>query len=44
MSANEIKENISRLEKTISLNIWNIGYVNNCKAQIANYKLMLEGK
>jgi hypothetical protein len=42
MSKQEILENIKRLEKTISMNIWNEGYVSNCKEQIENYKKQLE--
>ena len=38
---NLIKENIKRLENTISMNIWNKGYVLNCKTQIENYKKQL---
>ena len=42
MSQSEIKVNIERLEKTISMNIWNKGYVANCKAQVERYKSMLK--
>ena len=41
MTTQEIKTNIERLENTIKMNIWNKGYVANCKASIENYKLML---
>ena len=41
MTTQEIKTNIERLENTIKMNIWNKGYVENCKSQIENYKLML---
>jgi hypothetical protein len=41
MTTTEINTNIARLENTIKMNIWNKGYVANCKAQIENYKLML---
>ena len=41
MTTQEIKTNIERLENTIKMNIWNKGYVNNCKSQIESYKLML---
>ena len=41
MTVQEINTNIVRLEKSISMNIWNKGYVANCKAQIENYKSML---
>jgi len=42
MKSQEILENIKRLEKTISMNIWNKVYVSNCKEQIENYKKQLE--
>jgi hypothetical protein len=42
MKTQEILENIKRLEKTISMNIWNKVYVSNCKEQIENYKKQLE--
>jgi hypothetical protein len=42
MTTQEIKTNIERLEKTISMNIWNKAYVQNCKSQIESYKLMLK--
>ena len=42
MTAQEINTNIERLKKTISMNIWNKGYVLNCKNQIEAYKLMLK--
>jgi len=41
MTTQEIKTNIERLENTIKMNIWNKGYVANCKSQIESYKLML---
>jgi len=41
MSIEEIKTNIERLEYTIKMNIWNKGYVENCKIEIENYKSML---
>ena len=41
MTTQEINTNIARLEKSISMNIWNKGYVANCKTQIENYKSML---
>ena len=41
MSVEEIKTNISRLEYTIKMNIWNKGYVANCEKQIEFYKLLL---
>jgi hypothetical protein len=41
MTTQEIKENIKRIEQTIAMNIWNKGYVANCKAQIESYKSML---
>lgn len=41
MTTQEINTNIARLENTIKMNIWNKGYVSNCKAQIENYKSML---
>jgi hypothetical protein len=44
MKTQEILENIKRLEKTISMNIWNKGYVANCKEQIENYKKQLENE
>ncbi len=42
MTTEEIKENISRLEATISSNIWNKGYVSNCREQIKTYEEMLK--
>lgn len=42
MTNEEIKENIERLEKTIRLNYWNKGYVENCKEQIKTYKILLK--
>lgn len=42
MTKQEIKTNIERLENTISMNIWNKGYVLNCQAQINNYKKLLK--
>lgn len=42
MTTQEIKTNIERLEKTISMNIWNKGYVANCKSQIEVYKSLLK--
>ena len=44
MKSEEILENIKRLEQTISMNIWNKGYVANCKSQIENYKKQLENE
>jgi hypothetical protein len=44
MNTQEINTNISRLEKTISLNFWNKGYVANCKNEIEQYKEMLKGE
>lgn len=41
MTNNEIIKNIARLEATIAANIWNKGYVSNCKTQIASYKEMM---
>ncbi len=41
MTTQEINTNIIRLENTIKMNIWNKGYVSNCKALIENYKSML---
>ena len=41
MTTQEILINIQRLEDTIKMNIWNKGYVENCKSQIESYKLML---
>ena len=41
MTTQEINTNIERLENTIKMNIWNKAYVENCKSQIENYKLML---
>jgi hypothetical protein len=41
MTAAEINTNIARLEATIQMNIWNKGYVENCKSQIEYYKSML---
>ena len=41
MTSQEIKTNIARLEETIQMNIWNKGYVENCKSQIEYYKSML---
>jgi len=41
MTTQEILINIQRLEDTIQMNIWNKGYVENCKSQIESYKLML---
>jgi hypothetical protein len=41
MTTEEILINIQRLEDTIQMNIWNKGYVENCKSQIESYKLML---
>ncbi len=41
MTTQEILMNIQRLEDTIQMNIWNKGYVENCKSQIESYKLML---
>jgi hypothetical protein len=41
MTTQEILINIQRLEDTIQMNIWNKGYVENCKCQIEYYKLML---
>lgn len=38
----ELKENIKRTENTISMNIWNKGYVANCKNQIKSYKNQIE--
>jgi hypothetical protein len=42
MTTQEIKTNIERLEKTIAKNIWNKGYVANCKNQIEYYKTLLK--
>lgn len=42
MTKQEILINIERLEATIAQNIWNKGYVANCKATIESYKKMLE--
>ena len=42
MTTQEINTNIERLENTIKMNIWNKGYVANCKSQIENYKSMLK--
>ena len=44
MNKQEINNNIIRLEKTISLNFWNKGYVANCKHEIEQYKEMLKGE
>jgi len=41
MTTQEINANIQRLESTIKMNIWNKGYVENCKSQIESYKKML---
>lgn len=41
MSAKDIKINIERLEYTIKMNIWNKGYVANCKNEIEYYKSLL---
>jgi septation ring formation regulator EzrA len=38
----QITENIKRLEKTISLNCWNKGYVRNCQNEIESYKQKLK--
>lgn len=38
----KITENIKRLEKTISMNCWNKGYVKNCQNSIEEYKKQLE--
>ncbi len=42
MTVQEIKTNIERLENTIKMNIWNKGYVANCKRQIENYTELLK--
>jgi hypothetical protein len=42
MTTQEIKTNIQRLENTIAMNIWNKGYVANCKSQIEYYKSLLK--
>jgi hypothetical protein len=44
MTTQEINTNIARLESTIKMNIWNKGYVANCKSQIESYKEMLNGR
>jgi hypothetical protein len=38
----ELTENIKRLEVTIAMNIWNKGYVENCKENIKSYKNSLK--
>ena len=42
MTNSEIKENIKRLKKTISMNVWDKGYVQNCNNQIESYKNQLK--